>query len=496
MNLAQLFNPVEKIVGLEITQGSIKAVLLEKTKKGELTAVKKAAAIPEGALRDGKLVNKDEIVRTLKNFKQGNKDLFKSSYIILALPPAFVFTDIMKFPPLAKDRLAESIKLNLGTKTLFPLEANEIHYDWQPVPQHDPYHQEVMLGFALKQRIQEYVDACEAAGLAPLAFEAPTLATARALANFEGKTGIAVHIMHEGIELSVVSGSATGAELRFSRFVRMPAAENFVAFKTFVKDQVFQTINFFEIEHPAEPRVSDAVIISTLTKKNEVADELAAELGLAVSSAKTPRVTDISDGYLVAFGAALRGLIPRQNDNLISLMPVGTEETYAKRRFLSYLTLWSDIVNTTAILFVLLFGATWFFLNTISQKVNTQLTQSVAATAISAQIDELEKSAVEFNALVHAITAFKGTARPWSSLTENLIQNLTQEKITIHSISATSPENELLVNVTAATRDAAIAFRKTLEKSGFFESVKMPFLGIAQKENITFTLTLKVKPTP
>ena len=40
MNLAQLFNPIEKIVGMEITDGHIRAVLLEKNKKGVLSVAK------------------------------------------------------------------------------------------------------------------------------------------------------------------------------------------------------------------------------------------------------------------------------------------------------------------------------------------------------------------------------------------------------------------------------------------------------------------------
>ena len=84
MNLAQLFNPIEKIVGLEITGGHIRAVLLEKNKKGILSAAKKSAVLPGGVTRDGWVIDKEKFAEAVKKFVQSNKSIFKSRYVVLS----------------------------------------------------------------------------------------------------------------------------------------------------------------------------------------------------------------------------------------------------------------------------------------------------------------------------------------------------------------------------------------------------------------------------
>ena len=490
MNIAQLFSPVEKIVGLEIAQGVISAVLLERNKKGVLRMVKKSVAVPAGAMRNGALLDKNLLVATLESFRQNNKDLFKSKYIILVLPPAFVYTDILKFPPLGQEQIDESVKLNLSSKTLFPLGIEEIYYDWQNAASHDHYHREILLSFAPKENIRRYLEACEEAGLEPLAFETPPFALSRALENFKEKTGLVIRLMDEGVELAIIAKN----ELRFSRFVQMPAVETLDAFKEFVKNEAYKAVNFYAIENAHEEAITSAVIISYFAQKKDVADHLAQQLGISVENAHVVSGGELEDAYAAAYGAAQRGLIRREDDTLISLMPIGTEETYRKRRFLSYVSLWSDIVNTTAVLLIVLFSGMWFFLNATAKKTNAQLTQSNAASAVGAQIAELEKAAAHFNDVVANITTATQTIRPWSSFARAIASTLEYDNITVRAISLPSYGGEITVSATAATRDAAILFRKALEKNELYEDVRMSPLGVLEKENIALTISLTMKP--
>lgn len=489
MNLAQLFNPVEKIVGLEITSSALRAVLLEKNKKGGLKITKKSMSLPQEIIRDGRIVNKKELAAALKQFWQANKNLFRSKYIVLTLPPIFVFYDIMKFPPITQEQIKESIALNINTKTQFPLGADEIYYDWEPVKSKDPTHQEIAVAFATKEYIKDWMEVCESAGLEPLAFETPAAAVSRAIDNFKDKTGVVIRIGKEGIETFIASDN----ELRFSRFTPVPALHNLDEFKKFVKNETYKTLNFYKIEHPREPEINSAVIISQLAQQNEVADDLAQHFNVGVQSAHWAHALDIDASYAAAYGAALRGLIKRDNDTLISLMPIGTEETYRKRRLLAYISLWSDIINATSVLMVMVFGGVLFFLNTVGNRINTQIARSSAANAVNAQIAELENSAQIFNDRVQKLSATEDKIYRWSPLLKKISPALNQKNIIIRGISLPDPHSEIAVSLTAATRDDAIALRKSLEKNEQFESVKMPFLNVLQRENINLTVNLKMK---
>lgn len=489
MNLAQLFNPIEKIVGLEITRDHIKAVLLEQNKKGVLSVAKKSAALPAGVIRDERVADQKAFAAALKKIFSENKNIFKSRYVILALPPAYVFTDIMKFPPVAPEQVAESIALNINTKTIFPMSADEIYYDWQPVKSKDPYYQEIMLSFAMKDYIKNWTDACETSGLEPLAFEAPSASVARALDNFQNKTGAILRITPEGVEISVISEN----ELRFSRFTRMPQVGTFDEFKKFLVNELARALNFYAIENPRAEPARALVIISQLEQEKELGDFLATKLGLAIQKAHLVHSAEIDESYAVAYGAALRGLIKREKDTLISLTPIGTEETYRKRRFLAYISLWSDIVNATAALLVVLFAGALLFLRTIEKKIDTQIATSQAASAISEQITALESDAARFNQLVGELAAAENSIYRWSPLLGKLPNALSAPDIAVNNISIPNPNGDIAVNITAATRASAVSFRKALEKSGEYETVAMPFLDIAQKENINITISLKLR---
>ena len=489
MNLAQLFNPIEKIVGLEIAGGHIRAVLLEKNKKGVLSVAKKSAILPAGATRDGWVIDKEKFAEAVKKLVQSNKSIFKSRYVVLSLPPMYVFMDIMKFPPVAKEQVAESIALNINTKTMFPMSAEEIYYDWEPAKSKDPYHQEIILGVAMKDYVRNWTEALEAAELEPLVFEASAMSLARALDNFQNKTGAILRITDRGLEVAIVSES----ELRFSRFARMPKAGTFDEFKEFLLSEVSSALNFYAMENPRTEPAAALTLISELEGEKEIGDYLAPKLGLAIQKAHWADSLEVGESYASAYGAARRGLIAREKDALISLMPIGTEETYRKRRFLAYISLWSDIVNATAVILVVLFAGIWFFLQRVEERIDTQITASQAASAIGEQIATLGKDVLRFNELSSRLAAAEDSIYRWSPLMGKLPAALAAPDITVKTISIPAPNGDIAINLTATTRTSAVSFRKMLEQSGEYESVIMPFLDISQRENININVVRKPK---
>lgn len=489
MDLAQLFNPVEKIVGMEIAHGRVCMVLLEKDTKGIVRGTNKEVAIsPDIIAPDGTVREKQKLAGVLKTIWQTSKDVFKSHYVILTLPSAAPFIDIVKFPKVDQEQLEESIKLNLSTKTLFPINVNDIYYDWQRVISSDVYHERVLLAFAGKEHIHDYVTACETAGLHLLAVETPPLSCARAMTNFKNKAGLVVRISEESIELFAVKEN----DLLFCRRISLPDTYTFDALKTIVKDEAFKSLNYYDTENQGDAPLASIVLLSRVPQKNEIAAYLGEQLGIAVENARFIYDTALSDSSAAAFGTALRGLITREEDTLISLMPIGTEEAYRTRRFLAYVSLWSDIINATAALLVLLFCATWIFSYMMSKNVAQQAAQLKVASAANAKIAELEQHARRFNAAIAYIASAERTIYPWSSSIEKIIPALMKDGLAVHAIILSSPSTPVMLRVTAATRDGAISFRKALENNPLFSQVTMPPLGIEQKENITLDIALTV----
>lgn len=487
MDLAQLFKPVEKIVGLEITQGYLLAVLCEEHKKRGFRVTKKMTALPAGAIADGMPKDKAVLTAALLHFVQTNRDIFKSKYVILSLPSARVFTDVMKFPPLAKEQINESIALSLRSRALFPISPEELYYDWQPLAHHhDMLSEEVLVSFALRHTIDEYMDVCEQAGLAPLAFETPQMSLTRAIANFKEKPGLILRLLDEGVELSIV----VSGDLHFSRFIAMPHdLKSLDEFKRFVKDEVFRTLSFFEVERP-EATVSQCVLLSYFSQKGDIAEYLAKELSLTVEQTKLNRPTELSDSWVAAYGAALRGLVPRDQDTIVSLMAVGTEEAYRVRRLRAYVSLWADIVNATAVLFVALFAGALFFFGYLERSTGTQLAPRGQAAGVHAEVDALTSNVSRFNSAVSQLAAVDARITHLSSRLARMQPTLEHDGITITNLSAQPPGNIITISILAKTRDGALSFRRSLETSGIYERVDMPFLSVIQLADIQTNITL------
>lgn len=496
MNLTQLFNPIRNIVGLEITGRQINAVLLKKNKKGKLELVRKSAPVPAGAVQNGEIKKPAELAQAIKSFWQANKDFFQSKFAILALPSSIAFCDVLKLPQISNEQTAEAVKLNLSTKTLFPVELQEIYYDWQPLKSKDIYHHYEMVGLALREKIKQWIDVCSVVGIEPLAFEASAFSAARAIGNFEHNTGLFIRIADDGIDLSVIAEN----EIKFSRFIPMPEkVESFDQFKEFIKTEARKAINFYVTDDQSNEEIKTAAVAFNFAKKNELEEYLAKNLGVSVEHIKfsasikevAGNLTD-DESALPVLGAAMRGLIKREEDTLISLMPVGTEENYQHTRLLAYVSLWSDIINATVILLALLFVGTWLFLNIIGKRLDQQLAQFQTAFTSQSEIPELEEQARRFNDLTVQISAL-GAQNNWIESLEKVTKILGQPNIKIHNINMPDPAGTISASVSASDRNTAIAFRKNMEKNEELESALIPLLPLELKENINMNISFKLK---
>ena len=231
-----------------------------------------------------------------------------------------------------------------------------------------------------------------------------------------------------------------------------------------------------------------------MPQKNEIAAYCSEQLGITGEGTRFAHDTALSDSSAAAFGTALRGLITREEDTLISLLPIGTEEAYRKRRFLAYVSLWSDIINATALLFVALFGASLLFLNITEKNAAAQNARLTTTNTQSNKAEKLKQEAVRFNSVVSAVAQANDTIVSFSPVIQEVLPALRHDGITITTIAITPSGTDLRVSATAATRDNAIAFRKSLENNPLFTGVAVPPLNVTQRISIPLDITLSLKP--
>jgi len=194
---------------------------------------------------------------------------------------------------------------------------------------------------------------------------------------------------------------------------------------------------------------------------------------------------------LISIGAALRGFIPREKDNLISLLPEGTEERYFQSKFVNLFNFLFNFFLVLSIILVSLFGGIYLLFFRISGNIETQL-KNLEAVPESVQLKEIKTRVNEFNKNINFINEIQKEISPWSVLF-NELKSQKPEGVVLTKIEALSFKSPVVLEGVAKTRDELLKFKENLTNSTKLIDVQLPLKFLEEKENINFTITLKTK---
>ncbi|MEK7452995.1 MAG: pilus assembly protein PilM [Patescibacteria group bacterium] len=494
MNIASLFYPTEKIVGLEISKQYIKAILLKKSKEGVFMVGRSYVELEDGLIEDNKIRDKKKFIEILDKFKQENKDIFKSNNIVLSIFSNFIFTNFSSFPNLDYESLNKAVNLSLSTDMFFPDDVANIYYDWEEIPRKMPDRSDIFISFAKKENINGYIDVVSDAGFDLVAVEFMGRSMARVVYNFSENPGIIVDILIDGINFSV----AFGGKILFSNFYKMPNIKSKEEFNKFVKNMLIKVVNFYNTDKESSGEVRDIVVIFPYKEKKEIIDYLKLEtklnfVDLAFDPGISKSITDIVDDFWIStFGSAIRGIIPREEDRDISLMNIGTEESFRKRKLMSYIYLWGDILSVVTIFFAILFSVSMFFMNVILTNITAKLSQLQVSVSISSEMKMMMKEAEKFNILVDRALEIKTRDFNLKKIVDDISELVPQNSIIPLIFELGFPNESVSLRVVASNSKTAFEFRDKIKGSNKFTDVKMPILGIDQREDVTFNISFKV----
>jgi len=195
--------------------------------------------------------------------------------------------------------------------------------------------------------------------------------------------------------------------------------------------------------------------------------------------------------WLFALGAAARGLIPREDDNLISLLPISTQTAYEHEKAVNFASFLSNLTVGLVLFFSLAFIGVWVLVSTAQQKTVKQL-EALGSVPISPEIAQTEQKAQEVNSLIKASSQIvKGTV-VWSRLLDELKQKV-EAGIVITNLNLSSPEGVMSLAGVAADRNSLNAFKKRMESSEILTEIKLPLTNLEQRERIPFTISFQLK---
>ncbi len=509
MDFVHLFHREEKIVGMAVDTDTALVLSLDHCKgshKDCAIIAHGSIPIPSGTIEEGALVNVRVLGQKLQELWRTAKPMpIDTPFVVASLPSSLFHFQSFTFPGSLSHLQLEDV---MGTQLGFALPASTdlMYFDWEEVPPRLKAHREIFFVWARKSAIDPYLAAFRDAHFIPIAIEPHYVSILRTIAlEKEGLRAIAILERREittaiydrgGVrfvrvtpwERHMLSRSAATPEE-----ARHPSAERIVAITI---DEIRRTLLFYESD------IEGAIPTATFTLlplfelpnlANAIASELDMEHVAPTPAAATQAIASVKPEhrFYPIFGAAERTLIPRKNDTVVSIMPVGTETLYRRTKALAFTRFIHDFTTAFSFYFAALFlvMAVGFsiFINREQMRVEAQ-----THFVLPPQIGAWERDAVALNEGIVALEKVHRAQPSWASFLRTIMATLTPE-ITITSLNADRSATTVTLAGKAENLPALLAFKKSLEASNLFNRIDVPLSVFSQEGAISFSLPLQVK---
>jgi Tfp pilus assembly PilM family ATPase len=470
MDILKLFTREEPIAGLEISDDFIRLTLLQ-TKKGDkknqsVTEIKFLCeeALPENCIIEGIIGDKKILLKSLQNLLKKSGSNIKCA--VISIPSNLTYSKIFSFPKnIQEEKLKDTMELAIGFQ--LPIKPEESYLDWEKVE--NPSANEVFLAAAKKTTIDSYIDVLNLAGLKTIAVEFHPLSIIRTMVVDE-KPKLFKTVSKNATNIFIFKSK----DIKFSRTI----PNKFISKKS-IDDEIKKISDFYE---SGDGQIDKIIDLNQIQLIDGFEDQL---------KNKFKETGEEKSRWFISLGAAIRGLMPRSDDNLISLMPIGTKETYEYQRAIIFSEFISNVTIGISIFFVAIFFTGWMLMLSVQQNISKQL-EGLSSLPMPSDATALENEAKKLNNIVNISANLLKNIPSWSIVFDELKTRAVQD-IIISNISLPSPEGIYAINGTAKNRSQLNVFKKSLEESQIFTNITLPLTNLEQKGNIPFSITMQLK---
>ena len=483
--LLKFLNPSPLVGGLEITDSSLKYLRI---RNGE--TIKSSLGLPPGVIEEGRIKDRRTFIAALNSLHARIAPVKKKAHVIASLSSGSVYSQVFNLPFLSGKSLVDAAKLNL--QMISPIDAKTAYYDWQAVGEiaSEGGQLEILGAFINSAIVDEFTDALREANFEVVTIEFSSLALAR-LVKEEGN-GVDIKqpyflldVSGDGLNFMILRNG----NLYFSYFHPWKSLAA-GSLDEFIKKEVQRLINFYAAHWSGQ--VGEVILLSSALSK-EITALLQENFRLEVRQLTLKNYDKLLPNWFGVLGAALRGLVPRSQDDLISLAAAGTEERYYRWQIMNFIDIWRNaILASLGFIFLAFIIVDSFFAHNLNA-IKRQLGLGLAAPAVN-EITQLQDGAKEFNRLVELASGAAKQSPKRSPLFEKL-NVIAGQAVAMDRVYADYTNNSVLVNGAAASEAAAINFKNRLAAEPNFADVFLPLASIETNPDgtVSFQVSLKIK---
>ena len=461
MNFLSFFTREEPIAGLAIEEDVLRLVLLKRHPETGQREIQTFATktVSRGVITDGIITDRSALTASLKKLLARSN--VRLNYFIVSIPANQTYYKIFSFP---KNIDTEQLEEAMGLVADFqlPFAADDVEIDWEKVIIKEEWKETtgpshvVALAVLKKKVTNEYLACLNDAGIKTVALEIHPQSIERV--SSEDKTGkLIIHKTPSNVLLYIIEEQT----LRFLRSIPNAQLQG-----KELSEEIRKIANFYETTAQTTLQILplDAQQINASIATNE-------EMRENISA------------WMIALGAAARGALPRKSDDLISLMPLGTEKAYEYQRAASFSIFLTHLAITFSIFFAASFLAAFALMIMIQENFSKQI--NALPPYRLPKISLTEDHAKRMNVIIAQTSTLVKTLPRWSGFMEELIGKIPSD-ITISNLSIPSPGATISMSGVAKNRVALNNFRKTLQGWPTITSLDLPTTNLDQREDIPF----------
>ncbi len=181
----QFITSPNKILGLDISELSLKAVQIKKSRGKKFIQAMNSIKLPAGLIDEGVIKDHPKVAGLIKKLIGGAQNKFSTKYCGVCLPEPKTFIKVVEIPykETQKQKVQEIIMAELPRH--MPVSMEEAQIDWQEVG-NDHKQRKFLVGAVDRQIADDYVRVCEMAGLKVAALEVEAQAIVKSITAERG----------------------------------------------------------------------------------------------------------------------------------------------------------------------------------------------------------------------------------------------------------------------------------------------------------------------
>jgi len=475
--------------GLCISNSSVQYVRVE---DGALISY--GIRLEPGILKSGRLL---DVARFNGSLRALHEQIFPGKpktalKVVVALPADLVYTQSFSVPSLEREKIEESVKLNL--QMLSPVSAENVHMSSQ-ILKEEFDHVDVLGAFVEREKVEELRQALISNRFAPVIFEFPALSLSRLLAGYLGgqnEAALLIRVSSDGIDFLINRNKF----LYFDYFRSWQSIQgddreiSKLFFEQVITAETQKVINFSLSRFKEAPK--KAFVIAP-GYENVIQEIVERNLDVKVMPLQLSNYS-VGPAWNVALGSALRAVGGYENDMSIALGTPSFFEVFYEEKLVNLIKTWRAAAAGVMALFILIFAASLVFLTNQSKILASQL-ENIKSQLSQENFLAIAAKVKNFNALVAGARKAKESEKPWLPLLEELKKIADANGISVERFDAGSFGGSISVGARGPDHSSVTRFKNLLAADSRFFNVDLPLARItAQGDNaVSFTVTFQVR---